>query len=325
MAYTINELLKSINEQTNKLDITGEPKELYLPVEYCIKNGGKRIRPLMTLIACDMFGGNIDQAMPSAIGIEIFHNFTLMHDDIMDNAPMRRGKPAVHKKWNSNTAILSGDVMFAIAYQYMLKTPEKKLKRVLEVFNETVIQICEGQQYDMNFETLNNVSEAEYLNMIRLKTAVLPANSLKIGAIIANAPENEINNLYLFGELFGLAFQLKDDWLDIFGDEDVFGKKTGGDIVANKKTWLYIKAFELANKNQLKTLNEAFNNKTVHPKEKINTVKNIYLQLELNKLAIEQMNKYYKRAQDYLNKIKIPEESKSNLSHLLKMLVERKF
>ncbi len=325
MAYTINELLKSINEQTNKLDITGEPKELYLPVEYCIKNGGKRIRPLMTLIACDMFGGNIDQAMPSAIGIEIFHNFTLMHDDIMDNAPMRRGKPAVHKKWNSNTAILSGDVMFAIAYQYMLKTPEKKLKRVLEVFNETVIQICEGQQYDMNFETLNNVSEAEYLNMIRLKTAVLPANSLKIGAIIANAPENEINNLYLFGELFGLAFQLKDDWLDIFGDEDVFGKKTGGDIVANKKTWLYIKAFELANKNQLKTLNEAFNNKTVHPKEKINTVKNIYLQLELNKLAIELMNKYYKRAQDYLNKIKIPEESKSNLSHLLKMLVERKF
>ena len=324
MPYTIEEHLKKINDEINNLELSGEPEELYMPVNYSIQNGGKRIRPLMALIACDMFGGNVDRVLPSAIGLEIFHNFTLMHDDIMDQAPMRRGKPTVYKKWNTNIAILSGDVMFALAYQYMLKTPEKKLKRILEVFNDMVIQVCEGQQYDMNFETINNVSEAEYLNMIRLKTAALPAASLKIGSIIADAPENEIQNLYLFGELFGLAFQLKDDWLDVFGDEQEFGKKTGGDIAANKKTWLYIKAFEMADKNQQKKLKEAFSNKIYHPEEKINTVKNIYLQLGLNELALEQMKKYHERALDYLHKIKIPDESKSNLSYLIYMLVERK-
>ncbi len=324
MGYTIEDLLKKINDEIDNLDITGEPGELYSPVKYSLKNGGKRVRPLMALIACDMFGENIDKAIPAAIGLEVFHNFTLLHDDIMDQSPMRRGKPSVYKKWNTNTAILSGDVMFALAYQYMLKTPDKNLKRILEVFNETVIQVCEGQQYDMNFEAISNVSEAEYLNMIRLKTAVLPANSLKIGAIVAAAPENEIQNLYLFGELFGLAFQLKDDWLDVFGDENVFGKKTGGDIIANKKTWLYIKAFEMANKDQIKKLKEAYSNRIQHPEEKINIVKNIYIQLELNKLAISHMEKYYQRAFDYLEKIKIPEESKSNITRLINLLIERK-
>ncbi len=324
MAYNVEELLKKINDELDNLDITGEPKELYLPVEYCLKNGGKRVRPILTLIACDMFGGNVEHALSPAVGLEIFHNFTLMHDDIMDRSPMRRGKPTVYKKWNINTAILSGDVMFALAYQYMLKTPGRNLRRILEVFNETVIQVCEGQQYDMNFETLDNVLEVEYLNMIRLKTAVLPANCLKIGSIIAGAPENEIQNLYLFGELFGLAFQLKDDWLDVFGDEEIFGKKTGGDILANKKTWLYIKAFERANKQQLKELNDAFSNRIQHAEEKINTVKKIYLQLELNDLAINQMQKYYQRAFDYLDKIKIPEELKSTLSDFINLLIERK-
>ena len=324
MPYTIDELIKKVDDQISELEIAGDPKELYLPVEYCLKNGGKRVRPLLTLIACDMFGGSVSKAMPLAVGLEIFHNFTLMHDDIMDQAPIRRGKPAVHKKWDTNTAILSGDVMFALAYQYMLKSPEKSLKQILEVFNETVMQVCEGQQYDMNFETIDNVTEAEYLNMIRLKTAVLPASCLKIGAIVAEAPENEIQNLYLFGELFGLGFQLKDDWLDVFGDEEVFGKKTGGDIVANKKTWLYIKAFELADSKQNKKLKEAFSNQIHHPEEKINTVKNIYLQLGLNDLAVEHMEKYYKRAFDYLEKIKMPEESKSNLAYLINKLIERK-
>ncbi len=324
MSYTIDQLLKKVDAQMNSLGIPAEPKELYQPVEYCLKNGGKRVRPLMAVISCDMFGGNIDKVMPLAVGLEVFHNFTLMHDDIMDQAPMRRGKPAVHKKWNINTAILSGDVMFALAYKCMLKAPKEDLKRILEAFNETVIQVCEGQQYDMNFETADNVTEADYINMIRLKTAVLPANSLKIGAIVAGAPENEIHNSYLFGESFGLAFQLKDDWLDIFGDEEVFGKKTGGDIVANKKTWLYIKAFELADDNQQRKLKDAFSDRMHHPEEKINTVKNIYLQLGLSELAVEQMGKYYQRAFDYLEKIKLPTESKSNLIQLINKLVERK-
>lgn len=323
MSHTIEQLLEKIDARMNSLDIPDKPKELYQPVEYCLKNGGKRVRPLLTLIACDMFGGSIDKAMPLAMGLELFHNFTLMHDDIMDQAPIRRGKPTVYKKWNTNTAILSGDVMFALAYRLLLQSPEKDMQRVLEVFNETVIQVCEGQQYDINFETINNITEAEYLNMIRLKTAVLPANCLKIGAIIAGAPENEIQNLYLLGEFFGIAFQLKDDWLDVFGDEEVFGKKTGGDIVTNKKTWLYIKAFELADKKQKEKLKEAFSNRIHHPEEKINVVKNVYLQLGLNKLAVEQMEKYHNRAFDYLEKINIPTESKTNLSNLINKLIER--
>ncbi len=324
MKQNINELINKINEEIVKLDISGDPKELYEPIEFSLQNGGKRIRPLMTLIACDMFGGNTDQVMSSAIGLEIFHNFTLVHDDIMDQAPIRRGKPTVYKKWDTNTAILSGDVMFALAYQYLLNSPEKYLSRVLNVFNDTVIQVCEGQQYDMNFEISENVTEAEYLNMIRLKTAVLPAACLKIGAIIARAPENEIQNLYLFGELFGLAFQLKDDWLDVYGEEDVFGKKTGGDIVANKKTWLYIKAFEKADDNQKNELKQAFSGNIQNQKDKIEVVKNIYDNLKLNELAIEQIDKYHKRAIDYVNKIKIPDDSKSNLFDLLNKLVERK-
>lgn len=323
MAHSIEQLLKKIDIQMNSLSIPDEPGELYHPIEYCLQNGGKRVRPLLTLIACDMFDSDINKALHPAVGLEIFHNFTLMHDDIMDQAPIRRGKPSVYKKWNTNTAILSGDAMFALAYRYMLKSPDKHLKRVLEVFNENVIQVCEGQQYDMNFETINDISENDYLKMIRLKTAVFPANCLKIGATIADAPDEEIEKLYMLGEMFGIAFQLKDDWLDVFGDEDVFGKKTGGDIVSNKKTWLYIKAFELSDTNQKQKLKEAFSNRIHHPEEKINTVKNIYLQLELNKLAVEQMEKYYKQAFDYLEKINIPGKSKRNLSDLICKLVER--
>lgn len=321
---TTKSLLKEIDKQINNLDISGEPAELYLPLKYCLQNGGKRIRPLMTLLACDMFGGDVNQAMPAAIGIEVLHNFTLIHDDIMDQAPIRRGAPSIYKKWNINTAILSGDVMFAIAYRYMLKTPENHIKNVLDVFNETIIQVCEGQQYDMNFETINNISEAEYLNMIRLKTAVLPANSLKIGAIIADAPQIDLESLYKFGEFFGLAFQLKDDWLDAFGNEKDLGKKTGADIVANKKTWLYIKAFELADKRQTKILKEAFFNENDKLEDKTNIIKSIYTQLGINDLALSQMKQYYDEAFNYLYKINIPEKSKTNLQNLIMSLVERK-
>lgn len=316
-------LLKKIEHYIEQLEFWRTPRELYQPVEYTMKNGGKRIRPLMTLLACEMFGEDPELALPAAVGLEMFHNFTLMHDDIMDQAPMRRGQPAVHKKWNENTAILSGDVMFALAYQLMLKVPQQHLLKVLEIFNQTVIEVCEGQQYDMNFETIKKVSEADYLNMIRLKTAVLPAACLKTGAVIGGAPESEASNLYLFGESVGLAFQLKDDWLDVYGDEKVFGKKTGGDILANKKTWLYIKAFEMANKEQKQVLSDAFSNRIFNPEEKINSVKGIYTSLELNTLAMEEMEKYYKRAFEYLEQVEANHDAKNKLSQLAGSLFDR--
>jgi len=323
MSQSLESLQQKIQWHIDHLDLSADPPELYVPVEYCLKNGGKRMRPLMTLVGCEMFGGDIEQAVSPAIGLELFHNFTLMHDDIMDNAPLRRGKPTVHSRWNANTAILSGDVMFALAYSYMLKVPEVHLRRILDLFNQTVIAVCEGQQYDMNFETVDTISEKDYLNMIRLKTAVLPAACLKTGAIVANAPEEDVQHLYLFGELIGLAFQLKDDWLDVFGDETVFGKRTGGDIVANKKTWLYIKAFELADKEQLQTLEDAFTNRISNMEEKISVVKGIYTRLNINTMALDQMEKYYSKAFDHLEKINLPDRAKANLTALAKNLFDR--
>ena len=325
MPYNIDELLNKIENEINSLDITGEPVELYQPLQYGIQNGGKRIRPLLVLLACEMFEGEVEKAVPLAVGIELFHNFTLIHDDIMDQAPIRRGAPSVYKKWDVNTAILSGDVLFSVAYQYMLKAPDGCLKDILELFNETVIRICEGQQYDMNFEKTKNITESQYLNMIRLKTAVLPANSLKIGAILAGSSKQDLDNIYKFGEMFGMAFQLKDDWLDVFGDEDVFGKKNGGDIVANKKTWLHIKAIELADDKQLAVLNQAYSDLLMPPIDKINKVKEIYFKLGIGDLAKKLMEDYYKTAFDYIYQINVAEKSKSNIVELIKSLFERKF
>jgi geranylgeranyl diphosphate synthase, type II len=315
---------EKINQYLGQIDFEKKPGELYHPVAYCLNDGGKRIRPLMTLLACDMFGGNIDDALPCAAGMEIFHNFTLMHDDIMDEAPLRRGKPSVYKKWNINTAILSGDVMFAIAVQQLAKTPVQQLKPVLDLFNQTVIEVCEGQQYDMNFESIDNVSEDDYLGMIRLKTAVLPAACLKAGAVIAGAGEADADLLYNFGVNVGLAFQIMDDWLDIFGDEAAFGKKSGGDIVANKKTWLYIKAFELANESQLRDLRNAFTNRIYNTEEKISTVKHVYLHEKLDKLALEKMEIYNRRAFDFLDAINVADEKKEELRILAHKLLRRK-
>ncbi len=324
MPSKLKEYTSKINEYIDSASLVKDPKELYLPVDYCLGNGGKRVRPLMALLACDMFDGNIEEVLGPAVGMEIFHNFTLMHDDIMDQAPLRRGKPSVYKKWNANTAILSGDVMFALAIQHIAKSPEKHLKKILDLFNRSVIEVCEGQQYDMNFETLDKVSEADYINMIRLKTAVLPAACLKSGAIIAGASELEAGMLYSFGENVGIAFQIMDDWLDIFGDEETFGKKTGGDIVANKKTWLYIKAFEMANEYQLRDLRNSFTNRIYNPEEKISIVKNIYLELKLNELALNKMEDYNKKALDFLSKIEVADEKKEDLITLAEDLIHRK-
>lgn len=324
MSSKLKEFTEKINGYINSIELVKQPEELYLPVDYCLGNAGKRVRPLMALLACDMFGGDIEHVTGPAVGMEIFHNFTLMHDDIMDEAPLRRGKPSVYKKWNANTAILSGDVMFAMAIQHIAQCPPEHLKAILDLFNKTVIEVCEGQQYDMNFETLDKVTEEQYINMIRLKTAVLPAACLKAGAVIAGASKQEARLLYDFGENVGIAFQIKDDWLDIFGDEETFGKQTGGDIIANKKTWLYIKAFEMANEAQLRDLRNAFTNRIFNPEEKISMVKNVYLQLGLDQTALEKMEEYNIRALGFLDKIDLPKENKKDLKKLAQNLLDRK-
>lgn len=320
----IKEYTDQINTYIAAIDLGRQPAELYQPVQYCLSNGGKRIRPLMALLACDMFEGEIDKVMGPAVGMEIFHNFTLMHDDIMDQAPLRRGKPSVYKKWNANTAILSGDVMFAMAIQQMVKAPAEHLQALLNLFNTTVIEVCEGQQYDMTYELLDKVSEQQYLNMIRLKTAVLPAACLQAGALITGASKKDQQLIYDFGVNVGLAFQIMDDWLDIFGDEATFGKKTGGDIIANKKTWLYIKAFELANDAQLRDLRNAFTNRIFNPEEKISMVKNVYVQVGLKQMAVEKMEDYNRKAMASLEKINVPEEKKNHLRQLARELLDRR-
>lgn len=323
MTPQIEHLLKVIDARINGITAGHSPAGLYEPVSYCLLLGGKRMRPLMTLLGCSMFGGDTDKAMSAALGMELFHNFTLMHDDIMDNAPIRRGKPSVYKKWNINTAILSGDVMFGLACKYMVEVPDACLRKVLNLFNQTVLEVCEGQQYDMDFESSEQVSEAEYLEMIRLKTAVLPAACLKTGAMIAGASQEDASRLYRFGEYVGLAFQLKDDCLDVFGSEAVFGKKSGGDIIANKKTWLYIKARELANASQKQILHKAYSTVAADPEEKIRTVKGIFETLGIHEKALEKMEAYYQQAFEALDQIDISPDKKSDLVALVKGLFNR--
>jgi len=255
---SINELQDLIKKAFNPALFTHEPAELYDPITYTLNLGGKRIRPLLVLLGCDLFGGNIEKAMPAAIAIELFHNFTLLHDDIMDCAPLRRGQETVYKKWNTNIAILSGDTMFAVAYEYLSQSNPQVLPSALSEFTRTARLVCEGQQYDMNFEQQKLVSINDYLKMIRLKTAVLIGCSLKLGSILANVPDPETEKIYSFGENIGMAFQLQDDLLDVFGDEQKFGKEIGGDIVSGKKTFLLLKAFEIASQKERTELEKCF-------------------------------------------------------------------
>lgn len=321
--FTLAELQDIINQSFSKQKIGREPYSLYEPITYTLDAGGKRIRPVLVLMACNLFSEDIKQALNPAIGIEIFHNFTLLHDDIMDKADIRRGKPTVHKKWDENTAILSGDAMLIKAYEYFFECKSPKVFEILKVFNNTALEVCEGQQYDMEFENRDDVTESEYIRMIELKTSVLLAAALKIGALIGGANNYNANLLYEFGRNIGLAFQLQDDLLDVYGNVNVFGKEIGGDIVANKKTMMLIKAKEMATGENKAMLEEALNNRSHSRDQKVKIVKNIYDELNIKKIVQEKIGELNKKAFDFLTKLEIPENKKSELKQLADKLLNR--
>ena len=319
---TLSEIQLILAREIEKIKLSQEPQGLYAPIKYTLAQGGKRIRPALTLLACNLFSDDIQKSISPALGLEIFHNFTLLHDDIMDKANVRRGQPTVHKKWDENTAILSGDVMQILAYQHIANVPEKDLSRVLKAFSQMAIEICEGQQYDMEFESRENVQTEEYLNMIRLKTAVLLGTALKIGAWIGGGNDDDAQLLYDFGINIGLAFQLKDDLLDVYGDEKTFGKKIGGDILCNKKTYLLIHANDLARGKDAEELTAWL--EIIEPStEKINAVTKLYNRLGVKKICEEKMNFYYEQAVAKLEKVSVPADKKHELRNLAKKLMAR--
>jgi geranylgeranyl diphosphate synthase, type II len=320
---TFDSLLAKVNKALKAERFDKEPGDLYESISYTLSLGGKRIRPVLVLLACDLFNGDIGEALNAAVAVEVFHNFTLIHDDIMDKAPIRRGKETVYKKWNPNVAILAGDTMYAKAIEYLLRLDDRHLKLVLEVFTQTAIDVCEGQQFDMNYEKSEKVSIDDYIKMICLKTAALIGASLKIGAFIADAEGTDADHLQEFGRNLGIAFQLKDDLLDVFGDEKKFGKKTGNDIVTNKKTFLYLKAFEKAKGMVRDRLVYYFVNATLDPEAKIAEVKELYTRLGIKEDTEKAMEKYYKLALFHLNAIKIPEKRKTELNNLADKLMVR--
>lgn len=321
---TADEILSKFNEYLDGLPYDREPKGLYEPVKYVLSMGGKRIRPSLMLMAYNMYKDDPESILPSACAIETYHNYTLLHDDLMDNAGMRRGKQTVHVKWNANTAILSGDSMLVLAYSHFLKCRPDKLKPVLDLFTETALEIGEGQQYDMDFETRTDVTEAEYIEMIRLKTSVLLACALKIGALLADAPDEDADNLYKFGEQMGLAFQLQDDYLDVYGDPSVFGKAVGGDILCNKKTYMLINAFNRADDAQRAELMRWVTAKDFDSKEKIAAVTAIYDKVGIRKVAEEKIEYYFEQSRKYLAKVNLPDERKAVLAAYTDKMMTRK-
>ncbi len=287
------QLLDEVNVNLSDLKFTRVPQGLYKPIEYVLSLGGKRIRPVLMLLAYSLYKDDIKKVMPQALALEIYHNYTLLHDDLMDNADLRRGKATVHKMWNENTAILSGDAMLVLAYRFLVENAPVYLPEILDLFSQTALEICEGQQFDMDFEERNDVSEEEYIEMIRLKTAVLLAASLKMGAILGGAPDKDAQALYDFGIRIGIAFQLKDDFLDVYGDPEVFGKKIGGDILSNKKTYLLIKALERADESQRNELTYWLTKKEFNPAEKIEAITTLYNKIGVKTVCENKMREYY--------------------------------
>lgn len=316
-------MLELIQHYIDSLPYDRKPESLYEPIKYVLSLGGKRIRPMLMLMSYALYKDNVESILPQAIGLETYHNYTLLHDDLMDNADVRRGMPTVHRKWDANTAILSGDSMLVLAYQRMQNCPADKLPAVLDVFTTTALEIGEGQQYDMEFETRNDVREEEYIEMIRLKTSVLLACAMKIGAIMADAPKEDVDNLYRFGERMGLAFQLQDDFLDVYGDPKVFGKAIGGDITSNKKTYMLINAIGKAEGKDKETLMGWINAKDFDREEKVKAVTEIYTRLGIDTMAKAKMEEYYAEALAALAKVSVPEEKKAQLREYAAKMMKR--
>lgn len=323
---TSEQLLEKVNAFLASLPYNRRPASLYEPVRYVLSMGGKRLRPVLMLLAYNLYKEDPESILMQAIGLETYHNYTLLHDDLMDNADLRRGHETVHRKWNANQAILSGDSMLVLAYERIMKDcPQDKLKPVLDLFTETALQIGEGQQYDMDFETRTDVTEDEYIEMIRLKTSVLLACALKMGAILADAPEEDAENLYKFGEQVGLAFQLQDDYLDVYGDEKVFGKAIGGDITSNKKTYMLINAFIHANDEQRKELTHWITVKDFDRKEKVAAVTRLYNEIGIDKLAQQKIEYYFGESRKYLNAVKVSDERKQHLRDYAQKMLHRNY
>jgi geranylgeranyl diphosphate synthase, type II len=326
--YSVEELQGIVNDEIkNRSEGLKElnPENLYSPVEYSLEIGGKRLRPVLLLLSYNLFYNDIKNALPSAIAIEVFHNFTLLHDDIMDNAEVRRNQPTVHKKFDKNSAILSGDAMAFLAYKYILEKKSERLVDVIDLFSKTAIEVCEGQQFDMDFENRLDVSESEYIEMIRLKTAVLLACSLKAGALLANTSDRIANQLYKFGINLGLAFQLQDDLLDSFGDQKTFGKRIGGDILANKKTYLLIKALEGVNGSLKTNLLNWIKKDDYIEEEKISAIKNIYNQLQIKNKTQEKIDFYFQQSTKILKDISVEENKKQALFILCNQMLKRDY
>lgn len=301
-------LLTKLEDHLSQHSFGENPPELYQPLSYILNLGGKRIRPLLALLGYGIYGKNPEEILNQASAVEVFHNFTLMHDDIMDDAPLRRGKPTVHEKWNANVAILSGDVMLVKAYDLLLSTEPHLLGEIICLFNQTAAEVCEGQQFDMNFEKLDHVHEDEYINMIRLKTAVLLGFALQMGAILAGATQEDAQKLYDFGVNVGVGFQLKDDLLDVFADQAKFGKQVGGDIISNKKTFLLIKALELAEGKDAEELNRWLTMKEFDKAEKVEAVKALYVKLGIKNLTETKMHSYFEKGFSQLEQIHFKNE-----------------
>ena len=318
------EILVKVNDFLDNLKYERKPSALYAPVKYVLSMGGKRIRPMLMLLSYNLFKDNPESILMPACALETYHNYTLLHDDLMDNADMRRGHETVHRKWDANTAILSGDSMLVLAYERMAQCSPVYLADVLHTFTETALEIGEGQQYDMDFETRNDVTEEEYIEMIRLKTSVLLACAMKIGAILAGASKQDQDNLYKFGEQIGLAFQLQDDYLDVYGDPKVFGKKIGGDIVCNKKTYMLINAFNRADAEQRRELQRWIEADKFDRDEKVAAVTAIYNKVGVDKLASEKIAYYFEESKKYLDAVQVDDERKAELRLYAQKMMHRK-
>ncbi len=323
--YTSTTILNLVNTFIDQLPYDRRPASLYEPIKYVLSLGGKRIRPVLMLLAYNLYKDDPERILMPAVGLETYHNYTLLHDDLMDNADMRRGHDTVHKRWDANKAILSGDSMLVLAYQRMQQCDQRHLQAVLDVFTETALEIGEGQEYDMTFEQRNDVTEDEYIEMIRLKTSVLLACAVKIGAILADAPADDVANLYKFGEQLGLAFQLQDDLLDVYGDPKVFGKAIGGDITSNKKTYMLINAFNRANADQRRLLEQWIGATQFDRAEKVQAVTAIYDQIGIRQLCEQKINFYFDECRKYLAKVNVSDDRKQQLlSYTDDMMTRRK-